>query len=27
VDENTTVNCALIFEGTWETDLSKVIEI
>lgn len=26
VDEDTTVNCALIFEGQWETDLSKLLE-
>lgn len=26
VDENTTVSCALIFEGQWETDLTKVLE-
>lgn len=26
VDENTTVSCALIFEGEWETDLSKLLE-
>ncbi len=25
-DENTTVNCALIFEGDWQTGLSKVLE-
>ena len=24
-DQDTTVNCALIFEGKWETDLSKVL--
>ncbi len=26
VDEDTTVSCALIFEGEWETGLSKVLE-
>lgn len=26
VDGSTTVNCSLIFEGTWKTDLSKVLE-
>ena len=25
IDQDTTVNCALIFEGTWETDLSKLL--
>jgi len=26
VDEETTVSCALIFEGEWKTGLSKVLE-
>ena len=25
VDQNTTVSCALIFEGKWQTDLSKLL--
>ena len=25
VDQDTTVSCSLIFEGTWETDLSKLL--
>lgn len=26
VDEETTVSCSLIFEGEWQTGLSKVLE-
>jgi len=26
VDEDTTVQCSLIFEGAWETDLSRLVE-